>query len=159
VEGFQSGPEPSRARSVRRQRTLDGEDRSATIPLGRKVGHALLAGDHTVAQLETGQAPFACHHCRHPSIRTLDERFVPEPLDRQSWRCPRSRAVSPVISLCRVRFAACHGPAPGSRPDSKACSSLIRARRRDQVYGDAVGTIEHEPEYKWMQTETRSNRQ
>ena len=29
----QSGPEQSRARVVRRQRTLDGEDRSVTIPL------------------------------------------------------------------------------------------------------------------------------
>jgi hypothetical protein len=35
-EGVQSGPERSRARSLRRQRTLDGEDRSVTIPLGRK---------------------------------------------------------------------------------------------------------------------------
>jgi len=34
--GVQSGPERSRARSLRRQRTLDGEDRSVTIPLGRK---------------------------------------------------------------------------------------------------------------------------
>jgi hypothetical protein len=31
-EGVQSGPERSRARSLRRQRTLDGEDRSVTIP-------------------------------------------------------------------------------------------------------------------------------
>jgi hypothetical protein len=37
-----SGPERSRARSVRRQRTLDGEDRSATLPLGRKVGRRAL---------------------------------------------------------------------------------------------------------------------
>jgi hypothetical protein len=37
-EGVQSGPERSRARSVRRQRTLDGEDRSVTIPSGRKGG-------------------------------------------------------------------------------------------------------------------------
>jgi len=36
AEGVQSGPERSRARSLRRQRTLDGEDRSATIPPGRK---------------------------------------------------------------------------------------------------------------------------
>ena len=35
-EGVQSGPERSRARSLRRQRTLDGEDRSVTIPPGRK---------------------------------------------------------------------------------------------------------------------------
>ena len=36
AEGVQSGPERSRARSLRRQRTLDGEDRSVTIPSGRK---------------------------------------------------------------------------------------------------------------------------
>src|ERR1700676_4626699 len=36
AEGVQSGPERSRARSLRRQRTLDGEDRSVTIPPGRK---------------------------------------------------------------------------------------------------------------------------
>src|SRR5580704_13305329 len=36
AEGVQSGPERSRARSLRRQRTLDGEDRSATIPPRRK---------------------------------------------------------------------------------------------------------------------------
>src|SRR5271165_2049544 len=36
AEGVQSGPEQSRARSLRRQRTLDGEDRSVTIPPGRK---------------------------------------------------------------------------------------------------------------------------
>jgi hypothetical protein len=29
---FRGGPERSRARSLRRQRTLDGEDRSVTIP-------------------------------------------------------------------------------------------------------------------------------
>jgi hypothetical protein len=38
AEGLQSGPEPSRARSVRRERTLDGEDRSATIPLEIRPG-------------------------------------------------------------------------------------------------------------------------
>jgi len=32
AEGVQSGPERSRERSLRRQRTLDGEDRSVTIP-------------------------------------------------------------------------------------------------------------------------------
>ena len=37
AEGVQSGPEQSRALSLRRQRTLDGEDRSVTIPPGRKV--------------------------------------------------------------------------------------------------------------------------
>ena len=36
AEGVQSGPERSRERSLRRQRTLDGEDRSVTIPPGRK---------------------------------------------------------------------------------------------------------------------------
>ena len=36
AEGVQSGPQRSRARSLRRQRTLDGEDRSVTIPPGRK---------------------------------------------------------------------------------------------------------------------------
>jgi hypothetical protein len=36
AEGVQSGPEQSRARSLRRQRTLDGEDRSVIIPPGRK---------------------------------------------------------------------------------------------------------------------------
>jgi hypothetical protein len=36
AEGVQSGPEQSRARSLRRQRTLDGEDRSVTIPPRRK---------------------------------------------------------------------------------------------------------------------------
>jgi len=36
AEGVQSGPERSRARSLRRQRTLDGEDRSVTIPPRRK---------------------------------------------------------------------------------------------------------------------------
>src|SRR5271170_3665860 len=35
-EGVQSGPERSRTRSLRRQQTLDGEDRSITIPSGRK---------------------------------------------------------------------------------------------------------------------------
>ena len=41
VEGSQSGPERSRARSLRRQRTLDGEDRSVTIPPGRKGSDCL----------------------------------------------------------------------------------------------------------------------
>ena len=42
AEGVQSGPEPSRARSLRRQRTLDGEDRSVTI---RQEGKGAVARD------------------------------------------------------------------------------------------------------------------
>ena len=37
-EGVQSGPERSRARSLRRQRTLDGQDRSSAIRYEGKVG-------------------------------------------------------------------------------------------------------------------------
>jgi hypothetical protein len=39
--GVQSGPEQSRARWLRRQRTLDGEDRSAILPPERKEAVAL----------------------------------------------------------------------------------------------------------------------
>jgi len=42
AEGVQSGPEQSRARSWRRQRTLDGEDRSVTI---RQEGKGAVARD------------------------------------------------------------------------------------------------------------------
>jgi hypothetical protein len=45
------------------QRTLDGEDRSASIPLGRK--------ENTPRLIPASRCP--CH-CRHPSIRTLGER-------------------------------------------------------------------------------------
>src|ERR1700676_1438851 len=72
AEGVQRGPERSRARSLRRQRTLDGEDRSVTIPLGRKVA---VTGGFLVFPL----LPFPSRPnqpCRHPSIRTLSERLL-----------------------------------------------------------------------------------
>ncbi len=65
-EGVQSGPERSRARSLRRQRTLDGEDRSVTIPSGRKGGSRSGFFDLSSA---LALRPNQC--CRHPSIRTL----------------------------------------------------------------------------------------
>jgi hypothetical protein len=72
-ERFSESPERSRARSMRRQRTLDGEDRSATIPLGRRVGartrSCFCPMQHWYSK------PFSRNDCRHPSIRTLDERF------------------------------------------------------------------------------------
>jgi len=73
AEGVQGGPERSRARCLRRQRTLDGEDRSVTI---RQEGKGAVARDFwsclgsSVLALRPNQA------CRHPSIRTLSERFI-----------------------------------------------------------------------------------
>jgi hypothetical protein len=63
VESIQSGPEQSRARFVRRQRTLDGEDRSATIPRGRKGA----------VRLDFG---LSCHSCFAPKP-TLSPPFHP----------------------------------------------------------------------------------
>ena len=70
AEGVQSGPEQSRARSLRRQRTLDGEDRSVTIRQEGK-GQSL-----AIFALACVLPPRPNQPCRHPSIRTLDERFL-----------------------------------------------------------------------------------
>jgi hypothetical protein len=83
----QSGPERSRTRSLRRQRTLDDEDRSVTIPPARKG---------TGARDFWFFPPFLgfCapkQRCRHPSIRTLDERLlrsVQVGCSRFSWCLP-----------------------------------------------------------------------
>jgi hypothetical protein len=72
AEGVQSGPERSRARSLRRQRTLDGEDRSVTIPPGRK---GTVASRFLLFPL-LPIPPRPNQTCRHPSIRTLGERFL-----------------------------------------------------------------------------------
>jgi hypothetical protein len=56
---------------VRRQRTLDGEDRSVTIPPGRK---GRIARDLVFPLLPL--LPRPNQPCRHPSIRTLEERFA-----------------------------------------------------------------------------------
>ena len=70
AEGVQSGPERSRARSLRRQRTLDGEDRSVTIPPEGKGQSLAIFGLACVLPPRPNQP------CRHPSIRTFDERFL-----------------------------------------------------------------------------------
>jgi hypothetical protein len=57
--------EPSRARSLLRQRTLHGEDRSSTIPLGRKAETLCIFGLPSVLSAHPNQ------RCRHPSLRTL----------------------------------------------------------------------------------------
>src|SRR5271167_1016024 len=81
AEGVQSGPERSRARSLRRQRTLDGEDRSVTI---RQEGKGAAARDFW-SFLCSSVPLFLCFSllavrpnqpCRHPSIRTLRERLL-----------------------------------------------------------------------------------
>ena len=90
AEGVQSGPEQSRARSWRRQRTLDGEDRSVTIPPGRKGSGRPGFGLSPVPL-------FCAQRCRHPSIRTLQERLVRS----VQVGCSRfSRCCHLIVDLC-----------------------------------------------------------
>ena len=81
---FQSGPERSRARSLRRQRTLDGEDRSVTIPPGRKG---------------SGCSGFWCFHCSCFAPKaTLSPPFHPH------------SSVSDLFARCKLgvpRFSRC----------------------------------------------------
>src|SRR5271156_3843764 len=71
AEGVQSGPERSRARSVRRSEPLTA--RTDLSPFRQEAKGAVVLFFSICSQF------FALRpnpHCRHPSIRTLSERFV-----------------------------------------------------------------------------------
>jgi hypothetical protein len=74
AEQFAERPGAVKGAFYAAQRTLDGEDRSATLPLGGKVGRCAL--DNFVRSNACSPKSFSRNYCRHPSIRTLDERFV-----------------------------------------------------------------------------------
>jgi hypothetical protein len=105
AEGVQSGPEQSRARSLRRQRTLDGEDRSVTIPPGRKG-----SGRFGIFGLACVLPPRPNQPCRHPSTRTLDERFLVSL--GASWVFSFQPVLPPV---CRPLFHLAMKVGPGHR--------------------------------------------
>jgi hypothetical protein len=97
AEGVQSGPERSRARSLRRQRTLDGEDRSITI---RQEGKGAVARDFWSFLCSSVLALRPNPRCRHPSIRTLSERFIRS----VQVGCSRfSRCCHLLVDLSRLR--------------------------------------------------------
>jgi hypothetical protein len=80
-EILQSSPERSRARLGlgAAQRTLDGEDCSAILRLGRKVSILSSASSsYFVSPLALCDlpAPGSPYYCRHPSIRTRIELFL-----------------------------------------------------------------------------------
>jgi hypothetical protein len=83
--GCSERPGAVKARSLRRQRTLDGEDRSVTIPPGRK---GTVASGFLVFPL-LPLLPRPNQPCRHPSIRTLDERFLFRSVPVGCSRCSR----------------------------------------------------------------------
>src|ERR1039458_2808714 len=70
AEQFAERPGAVKGAFCAAQRTLDGEDRSATMPLERKVGQ----GRPVPRYLALNPASPLLPHCRHPSIRTLSER-------------------------------------------------------------------------------------
>jgi hypothetical protein len=77
AEQFAGRPGAVKGAFCASQRTLDGEDRSATLPPGKEGGPicACFLSDPTLFP----KALFSRYHyyyCRHPSIRTLDERFL-----------------------------------------------------------------------------------
>jgi hypothetical protein len=71
--GFSERPGAVKGAFCAAQRTLDGEDRSGTMPLERKVGHGLLFLLCSLARKQP--SPLLLLHCRHPSIRTLGEQL------------------------------------------------------------------------------------
>src|SRR5271156_1190755 len=71
AEGVQSGPERSRARSLRRSEPLTA--RTALSPF-RQEGKGAVAREFLVFLASSFRAPNP--RCRHPSIRTLGERLL-----------------------------------------------------------------------------------
>jgi hypothetical protein len=69
--GFSERPGAVKGAFCAAQRTLDGEDRSATMPLERKVDQGRPVPPYLALNPASPLLPL---HCRHPSIRTLGER-------------------------------------------------------------------------------------
>jgi len=70
AEGLQSGPERSRARSLRRSEPLTA--RTALSPFRQEGKGAVIP----IVCLSSVPASRPNPHCRHPSIRTLNERLI-----------------------------------------------------------------------------------
>src|ERR1035438_6218059 len=73
AEPFAERPGAVKGAIFAAQRTLDGEDRSATLPLG-KEGRPTCACSCPIQRCSPKS--LSRNYCRHPSIRTLDERFL-----------------------------------------------------------------------------------
>ena len=74
AEQFAERPGAVKGAIFAAQRTLDGEDRSAILRLG-KEGRQRVPGSSSI-QVSSQSFFSRYHYCRHPSIRTLDERFL-----------------------------------------------------------------------------------
>ena len=75
AEPFAERPGAVKGAFCAAQRTLDGEDRSATLSLGKEGSP--ICGMLLVRSNAVPQSFFSRYYnyCRHPSIRTLDERL------------------------------------------------------------------------------------